>query len=364
MTKTELLELLDEYKMGLMSKATNGTIDDKYYIQTRNSLLENASIKDQIPKFIKSCRTADEFRRYMQSESSDYAGRRRLITDSINSLVEYIEEHFDEEADPFSQIKQYNKVAQIGSGGFGSVFKYHNECLDMDFAVKVYSPIFVSSDEQKNGERRFFREAKMLFQLNHTNIVKIYDAGRMAEGPFIRMEYIEGYDLIGLQKKYGALSFENSLKVIRPILNGLEYAHGKGIIHRDLKPSNVMFSKAERIFKIIDFGVSAFLDTDNHTKLTKTGEKIAGGVYIDPLLQDDPKLRDPRVDIYSVGAIWYFLLCGHAPGGSNMKEYLKQSNIELLDWQVDLVMKCLSGNIDDRFETCEKLANYIKSKLF
>lgn len=183
-----------------MSKATNGTIDDKYYIQTRNSLLENASIKDQIPKFIKSCRTADEFRRYMQSEFGDYAGRRKLITDSMNRLVEYIEEHFDEETDPFSRIKQYNKVDQIGSGGFGSVFKYHNECLDMDFAVKVYSPIFVSSDEQKNGEKRFFREAKMLFQLNHTNIVKIYDAGRMAEGPFIRMEYIEGYDLIGLQK--------------------------------------------------------------------------------------------------------------------------------------------------------------------
>ena len=200
MTKTELIELLDEYNMGLMSKATNGTIDDKYYIQTRNSLLENASIKDQIPKFIKSCRTADEFRRYMQSEFGDYAGRRKLITDSMNRLVEYIEEHFDEETDPFSRIKQYNKVDQIGSGGFGSVFKYHNECLDMDFAVKVYSPIFVSSDEQKNGEKRFFREAKMLFQLNHTNIVKIYDAGRMAEGPFIRMEYIEGYDLIGLQK--------------------------------------------------------------------------------------------------------------------------------------------------------------------
>ena len=355
MTKTELIELLDEYKMGLMSKATNGTIDDKYYIQTRNSLLENASIKDQIPKFIKSCRTADEFRRYMQSESNDYAGRRKLITDSINSLVEYIEEHFDEEADPFSQIKQYNKVAQIGSGGFGSVFKYHNECLDMDFAVKVYSPIFVSSDEQKNGERRFFREAKMLFQLNHTNIVKIYDAGRMAEGPFIRMEYIEGYDLIGLQKKYGALSFENSLKVIRPILNGLEYAHGKGIIHRDLKPSNVVFSTKEKLFKIIDFGVSAFLDTDNNTKLTKTGEAVAGGTFIDPLLQENPKLRDCRSDIYSIGAIWYWLLCGRAPHGGDMKSYLGNAAPHLLDEQIDVVMKCLAGDLEDRYSNCREL---------
>ena len=70
------------------------------------------------------------------------------------------------------------------------------------------------------------------------------------------MEYIEGYDLNGLQKKYGMLSFEYSVKVIKPILNGLKYAHGKGIIHRDLKPSNVVFSTKEKIFKIIDFGVS------------------------------------------------------------------------------------------------------------
>ncbi len=354
-TKTELIEMLDEYKMGLMSKATNGTIDDKYYVQTRNSLLENVNIKDQIPRFIKSCRTADEFRRYMQSEFGDYAGRRKLITDSINSLIEYIEEHFDEEADPFLQIKQYKRIEQIGSGGFGSVFKYHNDCLDMDFAVKVYSPIFVSSDEQKNGEKRFFREAKMLFQLNHTNIVKIYDAGRISEGPFIRMEYIEGYDLIGLQKKYGMLSFENSVKVVKPILKGLEYAHGKGIIHRDLKPSNVVFSTKERVFKIIDFGVSAFLDTDNNTKLTKTGEAVAGGTFIDPLLQENPKLRDCRSDVYSIGAIWYWLLCGRAPHGSDMKAYLGNAAPHLSDKQIDTVMKCLAGDLEDRYRNSREL---------
>lgn len=163
MTKTELIDMLDEYKMGLLSKATDGTIDDKYYIQTRNALLENVSIKEQIPKFIRRRRTADEFRRYMQNESGNYAGRRTLITDSINRLIEYIEEHSDEEADPFSQIKQYKRVEQIGYGGFGSVFKYHNACLDMDFAVKVYSPIFVSSDEQREGRGAFSERLKCCF---------------------------------------------------------------------------------------------------------------------------------------------------------------------------------------------------------
>lgn len=359
MTKTELIDMLDEYKIGLLSKATDGTIDSQYYIRTRSILLENISSKEQIPKFIRSCRTADEFRRYMQNESDNYAGRRKLITDSINSLMEYIEENFVEEQDPFLQIKQYKRVEQIGSGRFGSVFKYHNDCLNMDFAVKVYSPIFVSSDEQKNGERRFFREAKMLFQLNHMNIVKIYDAGRISEGPFIRMEYIEGYDLNGLQKKYGMLSFEYSIKVIKHILNGLEYAHEKGIIHRDLKPSNVIFSTEEKIFKIIDFGVSAFLDTDNNTKLTKTGETVAGGVFIDPLLQENPKLRDCRSDIYSVGAIWYWLLCGRAPHGSDMKAYLQNASPQLTDKQIGIVMKCLAGNLDDRYEDCEELLRII-----
>ena len=358
MTKTELIDMLDEYKIGLLSKATDGTIDDKYYTQTRNSLLENVS-KEQIPKFIKVCRTADEFRRYMQNESSSYAGRRKLITDSINRLIEYIEEHSDEEADPFLQIKQYKRVEQIGSGGFGCVFKYHNKCLDMDFAVKVYAPIFVSSKEQEDGERRFFREAKMLFLLNHMNIVKIYDAGRISEGPFIRMEYIEGYDLNELQGKYGILSFENSVNVIRPILRGLEYAHKKGIIHRDLKPSNVMFSTKEKIFKIIDFGVSAFLDTENNTKLTKTGEVVAGGTFIDPALQENPKLRDCRSDIYSIGAIWYWLLCGRAPHGSDMRSYLSNAAPNLSDRQIGIVMKCLAGNLDDRYRNCGELLEII-----
>lgn len=360
MTKTELIEVLDEYKLGLLSKATGGTIDDKFYTQTRNSLLENLSFKEQIPKFIKSCRTADEFRRYMQSESDNYAGRRKIITDSMNDLIEYIEDNYGEETDPFLQIKQYKRLEQIGSGGFGSVFKYHNDCLDMDFAVKVYSPVFVSSHEQENGEKRFFREAKMLFQLNHTNIVRIHDAGRISEGPFIRMEYIEGYDLNGLQKKYGILSFEDSVKVIKPILKGLEYAHVKGIIHRDLKPSNVVFSTKERLFKIIDFGVSAFLDTDNNTKLTKTGEAVAGGVFIDPLLQENPKLRDCRSDIYSIGAIWYWLLCGRAPHGSDMKAFLSNAVPNLLDKQIDIVMRCLAGNLEDRYGNCGELLAIIK----
>ena len=84
------------------------------------------------------------------------------------------------------------------------------------------------------------------------------------------------------------MSFSRSAIVILHILAGLKQAHEHGVIHRDLRPRNVIFSENEKMFKIIDFGVSAFLDTENHTQLTKTGEHIAGGSFIDPILQQNP----------------------------------------------------------------------------
>ena len=361
MSSEILVDLVDEFKSGLIAKATDGSIDEAEYKRCRDILIKVPELKGHIPAFIKSNRTAQDFRRYMQGLDQHYAGRREIIIQQMNDLAERLERGMD--SDPFMELQEYKRLERLGRGGFGTVYRYHNDCLDMDFAVKIYDPIFASSEEQIEGERRFFREAKMMFGLNSVHIARIYDAGRIESKPYIRMELIDGYNLNTLHEQEGNLEFTRSSIVILHILAGLKNAHERGIIHRDLRPSNVMFSKPERMFKIIDFGVSAFLDTDNHTKLTKTGEHIAGGAYIDPLLQDNPKLRDPRVDIYSVGAIWYFLLCGRAPSGSDMRDYLKRSNMELKDWQIDLVMKCLSGNINDRFNTCEELSINIKEKV-
>lgn len=157
------------------------------------------------------------------------------------------------------------------------------------------------------------------------------------------------------------MSFSRSAIVILHILAGLKHAHEHGVIHRDLRPRNVIFSEHEKMFKIIDFGVSAFLDTENHTQLTKTGEHIAGGSFIDPILQQKPKIRDVRSDIYSVGAIWYFLLCGRAPSGSDMREYLEKSNSQITPTDIDIIMKCLSSSIENRYSSCEELLPIVKN---
>lgn len=94
--------------------------------------------------------------------------------------------------------------------------------------------------------------------------------------------------------------------------------------------------------------------------MTKTGEHIAGGSFIDPILQQNPKIRDVRSDIYSVGAIWYFLLCGRAPSGSDMKEYLEKSNSQVTLKDIDIIMKCLSTSIENRYSSCEELFSIVK----
>ena len=357
MDKDAVKDLIDEFKSGLIAKATNGDISEKDYKRFRDTLLNIQELKNSIPQFIKSNHTASDFRSYMQAYNPHYADRRALINSEMDGLAECLVG----ENDPFMQMSEYTKLEELGSGGFGTVHKYHNNCLDMDFAVKVYEPVFVSKEEQSEGEKRFFREAKMLFSLNNIHIARIYDAGRIDGKPYIRMEYIKGYTVEKLREREGNMTFARSAIVIFHILLGLKHAHEHGVIHRDLRPRNIIFSEQERIFKIIDFGVSAFLDADNHTQLTKTGEHIAGGSFIDPLLQQNPKMRDVRSDIYSVGAIWYFLLSGRAPSGSDMREYLKQSNSQLTDSNVDIVMKCLSSNIDNRYGSCEELLPIVKN---
>ena len=321
-------------------------------MKNREKLLAMDEVKSIVPAFIKSNRNPQEFFRYMQNEDDTYKGRRMIIDEGMRPLLEYFE--FSDVNDVFSGVKQYAKCELLGRGGFGEVYRYHNDALDMDFAVKIYDPVYGNAEERKEGERRFFREAKMLFMLSHSNIVRIYDAGRIDGKPFIRMEYVEGSSLDNIHNQYGIISYEKAVKAMSAILDGLSYAHENNIIHRDLKPSNVMVDTKVIPWtcKIIDFGISAFKEVKGYTRLTRTGEHIAGNSFSDPLLENEPSLRDPRSDEYSAAAIMYYLLCGRAPKGGDAEAYLKKSNSTLTDVQIKTIMKALSMDNDARYDTC------------
>ena len=265
---------------------------------------------------------------------------------------------------PYQELHELGEQSELlGRGGFGEVYRYHHPIVDIDFAVKIFNPMFATEEDKVEGEKRFFREAKMLFQLNHPNIVRIFDVGRFDGKAFIKIEYVNGKTLEGIRTEHGNFRFKDTVRAARQILSGLQHAHEQGIIHRDLKPTNIMVEMVPGKWtcKIIDFGISAFMDTEGYTKLTRTGEHVAGGNYIDPLLQENPKLRDARSDIYSVGAIMYYLLCGHPPVGGDVERILRESNTALLDKQVEVVLKSLSLDIGKRYSNCDEMKEAIES---
>lgn len=358
MDAKDLVIVAERFKQGLLAKATSGDYEDKDYKAELRILMSDQRVAKMIPPIILASRSSDDFRRAMQAKFQHYADRRQFIDEQLAPIFEYLHK-VETGSDSFSlKLVEDELGERLGRGGFGMVHKYHHKLLDMDFAVKLFEPVFVSNEENLEGEKRFFREAKILFSLNHENIVRVYDIGRYNGQPFIRMEYVDGDTMSDFVSKNGTVSFKRSVKPITALLHGLNYAHKLGVVHRDLKPSNFMVT-ASGDFKIIDFGISAFLETEGHTKLTKTGEALAGGAYTDPRLSDNPKLRDVRSDIYSVGAVWYYLLVGIAPMGGDLKKNLIESG-HVTELEANIVLKCMSSKLDDRYRNCEELLHLLE----
>ena len=353
----EMDATLKRFMYGLLAKATNGDYPEKEYTSDRRKILANNELKKLLPAEILEHYTAAGFRTFMQDKGG-YVERRAFINKALKPALEYMESLMTK-SDSFSLNEDsYELGEQLGYGGFGAVYKYHHTLLDMDFAIKVFEPLFASNDDKLEGEKRFFREAKMLFHLNHENIVRVYDIGRTEGKPFIRLEYIEGRTLSSYIKKIGGVSFKRTKKPIKSILAGLSYAHKSSIIHRDLKPSNIMVQNNGSI-KIIDFGISAYLETSDHTRLTKTGEQICGGSYQDPQLITNPSLRDVRSDIYSLGGIWFFLLTNRDPSPDSQRILQNLSSDLITPAQADIILRCLNSDPAQRFQSCDEIISLL-----
>jgi serine/threonine-protein kinase len=358
MDTSKIVEATEHLKLGLLAKATDGEYADKDYIEDLRIVSLDNRVSRMLPSFVKTSRSPADFRRAMQAKYPHYADRRQHIDQEFQPIFDYLEGVINGTDNFSGNVDSYELGEPIGNGGFGTVYKYRHKLLDHDFAIKIFEPIFVSNDENIEGENRFFREAKVLFQLNHENIVRVYDIGRINGKPFIRMEFVDGYTLQDFIALNSPVSFARSKKPIIALLNGLSYAHKIGVIHRDLKPSNLMVTKDGK-FKIIDFGISAYIENEKHSKLTKTGESIAGGLYTDPVLVGNPKLRDIRSDIYSIGAIWYYLLAGRAPAGGDARKILLASN-NATELQSAVILKCLANDPNVRYQSCDEILSVLQ----
>ena len=227
------------------------------------------------------------------------------------------------------QNGKYRIERVLGQGGFGITYLATQDILERKVAIKEFfmrdfctregdtSTVSLGSTANRETMERymakFLKEARIISELSHPNIIRIYDIFRENNTAYYVMEYIEGQSLSEYVKSRGPLSEKEAIGHIRAVGEALEYIHAKHINHLDVKPGNIMLSHADHHIYLLDFGLSKQYDADgNQTSSTPVG--ISHGYA--PIEQYSPsgvKGFSPQTDIYALGATLYYLLTGIIP---------------------------------------------------
>lgn len=258
------------------------------------------------------------------------------------------------------RIKDYEIIKEIGKGGMGIVYLARDPRLDRLVAIKKIK-LASNVPESINTEvvQRFYREARALASLNHTNIVTVHDLGEDKESGdcYMVMEYLEGKNLEQVVKEKGPVSENFICELLLQACDALSYIHQKKMIHRDIKASNIIYDN-NSILKLMDFGLVRKQDNSN---LTRVGTILGSVSYMSLEQIKDPSNADTQSDLYSLGVTAYYALSGKFPyDGKNVVEIIKNITLEQplplsrANYKVDkalekIIMKSISKNKDLRF---------------
>jgi serine/threonine-protein kinase len=196
---------------------------------------------------------------------------------------------------------------ELGSGAMGAVYRGRYVKTGQTVAIKVMAPGIGSTNA--NAAARFEREAAILKQFNHPNIVRLFGVGKSHGTRYYAMEYIEGESLDRVMARRGRMSWDEVVTLGQQLCAALHHAHQQGVVHRDLKPSNLMILK-DGTLKLTDFGIAKDLDV---TRLTSANCTVGTAAYMSPeQCRGDPDLTH-KSDLYSLGVVFYELITGQKP---------------------------------------------------
>jgi serine/threonine-protein kinase len=249
----------------------------------------------------------------------------------------------------------------------GVVYRAQHMHLGRTVALKLLNPELAASEEFRE---RFIRESRAAAELEHPNIVPVYDAGEVEGRLYLAMKFIEGTDLAHVLEQETRISAERTVPLMDQLASALDAAHMHGLIHRDVKPANALLD-GDRLY-LTDFGLTRRVDSTR--PLTATGRAVGTAAYLAPeQIRGEP--LDRRVDVYALGCVLYQCLAGQPP-------YLRDTDM-LIMWAhvgaeppslatevpglpnaVDRVIKkALAKSREDRYDTCGELVHEMKRAL-
>ncbi len=273
---------------------------------------------------------------------------------------------------PGSRLNQYIIEDLIAQGGMGSVWRARDTKQNQLVALKAVANDLIADPEFKI---RIQDEARRHQRLQHPNIVPVPDVFDADGETCIVMKLIEGSSLAKmLEGRPGhRLDIGDATRIVKDLLQALDYAHRQGIVHRDVKPSNILVDQTGRVW-LFDFGIAIAM---GEQRRTRTGITVGTLVYMSPEQITNPRKVDHRSDVYSVGCLFYELLTGRPPFVKNEDGLgdgdfaLQQAHVskqpvsprrrlasipEDLD---EIVMRALEKNPDDRIPGCQEFVRLL-----
>jgi len=236
---------------------------------------------------------------------------------------------------------RYEIEREIGHGGMANVYLARDVRHSREVALKVLRPELAAII----GAERFVKEIEVTANLQHPNILPLYDSGEAGGFLYYVMPYLEGESLRIKLNREKQLSVEDTIEIAKAMAAALEFAHQHDVIHRDIKPENILLQAGQAL--VADFGIALAVSQAGGTRLTETGLSLGTPHYMSPEQATGDREIDARSDVYSLGAVVYEMLTGDPPHTGNTMQAIVAKVLTETPIPISRMRDMIPPNVED-----------------